>query len=122
MRATDNAPTIFFYFCLGGLPVALPFALGAWPSDLASWGLAAAMGLVSYLGQLLMTEAYGALSVPEAAAWLQLTPMAQVLLGAWVLGEPVTGLAAAGFVLGVAGVAWATALGPRAAPVPPAVA
>jgi drug/metabolite transporter (DMT)-like permease len=120
MRGTDNAPTIFFYFCVGGLPVALPFALGRWPTEPTAWGLAAAMGLASYLAQLLMTEAYGALSVPEAAAWLQLTPMAQVLLGAWVLGEPVTGLAAAGFVLGVAGVAWGTALGPRAVPAPPA--
>jgi drug/metabolite transporter (DMT)-like permease len=120
MRGTDNAPTIFFYFCLGGLPVALPFALGPWPTQAHAWALAAAMGLASYLAQLLMTEAYGALSVPEAAAWLQLTPMAQVLLGAWVLGEPVTGLAAVGFVLGVAGVAWGTALGPRAAPAPPA--
>ena len=119
MRDTDNAPTIFFFFCLGGLPVALPFALGAWPTEGRAWALAAAMGLASYLAQLLMTEAYGALSVPEAAAWLQLTPMAQALLGAWVLAEPVTGVAAAGFALGVAGVAWATALGPRSAPAPP---
>jgi drug/metabolite transporter (DMT)-like permease len=120
MRGTDNAQTIFFYFCVGGLPVAIPFALGPWPGDARAWALALVLGVASYLGQLLMTEAYGSLSVPEAAAWLQLTPMAQVLLGAWVLGEPVTGLAAAGFVLGVAGVAWGTALGPRAVPAPPA--
>ena len=35
MRATENAPTIFFYFCLGGLPVAIPHgpaAVGQGPS------------------------------------------------------------------------------------------
>jgi len=116
MRGTDNAPTIFFYFCLGGLPVALPFALGSWPTDPSAWALAAAMGLVSYAAQVLMTEAYGALSVPEAAGWLQLTPIAQVLLGGAWLGEPVTPLAVVGAVLGVTGVVWGTVLGKRGAP------
>ncbi|MFO0584736.1 MAG: DMT family transporter [Anaeromyxobacter sp.] len=111
MRGTDNAPTIFFYFCLGGLPVALPFALGAWPTEPRAWALAVAMGVAAYVAQVLMTEAYGALSVPEAAAWLQLTPIAQVTLGALLLGEAVTPLAFVGAVLGVAGVAWGTVLG-----------
>ena len=118
MRGTDNAPTIFFYFCLGGMPVALPFALGAWPTDPRAWGLALAMGLASYVAQVFMTEAYGALSVPEAAGWLQLTPIAQVVLGGLVLGEAVTPLAVAGAVLGVAGVAWGTVLGKRDGPPP----
>jgi drug/metabolite transporter (DMT)-like permease len=113
MRATDNAATIFFYFCLGGLPVALPFALGAWPTAPSLWALAGAMGLAAYAAQVLMTEAYGALSIGEAAVWLQLTPIAQFLLGALLLGEAITAPAAAGVVAGVAGVAYGTALGHR---------
>lgn len=113
MRATDNAATIFFYFCLGGLPVALPFALGAWPTGGAEWGIAVVMALAAFAAQVLMTEAYGALSIPEAAVWLQLTPLAQYLLGAALLHERVTAASAAGIVVGVAGVAYGTVLGHR---------
>ncbi len=113
MRATDNAATIFFYFCLGGLPVALPFALGAWPALGAHWAVAVVMALAAYAAQVLMTEAYGALSIPEAAVWLQLTPLAQYLLGALLLGEAVTAASALGIVIGVAGVAYGTVLGHR---------
>lgn len=113
MRATDNAPTIFFYFCLGGLPVALPFALGAWPTDPAAWALAAGMGLAAYAAQVLMTEAYGALSIGEAAVWLQLTPLAQYGLAALLLGERVSAAGVAGMLVGVAGVAYGTVLGHR---------
>jgi drug/metabolite transporter (DMT)-like permease len=126
MRATDNAPTIFFFFCLGGLPVALPFALGAWPHGAQSWGiwgLAVLMGLAAFGAQVLMSEAYGTLTIGEAAAWLQLTPLAQYLLAMPLLGEPVTPAGLAGIVVGVAGIAWATVMGHRkveaVAPVPP---
>jgi drug/metabolite transporter (DMT)-like permease len=122
MRATDNAATIFFYFCLGGLPVALPFALGAWPTGPAQWGVAVVMALAAYAAQVLMTEAYGALSIPEAAVWLLLTPLAQYLLAAVLLGEPVTAASTIGIVVGVGGVAYGTVLGhrPRAAAAAPA--
>ncbi|BDG01988.1 DMT family transporter [Anaeromyxobacter oryzae] len=113
MRATDNAPTIFYYFCLGGLPVALPFALGRWPHDPRAWAVAAVMGLAAYAAQVLMTQAYGALSIGEAAIWLQLTPLAQYALAAVLLGEPVSGAGALGMVVGVAGVAYGTVLGHR---------
>ena len=43
------------------------------------WALAVAMARSGFAAQVLMTEAYGALSVGEAAAWLQLRPIAQVL-------------------------------------------
>jgi drug/metabolite transporter (DMT)-like permease len=66
-----------------------------------------------------MTEAYGALSVAEAASWLQLTPLAQYVVAVPLLGEPVTPLGLAGVVAGICGVAWATVLGHRAAPAAP---
>ena len=121
MRGTDNAPTIFFFFCLAGLPVVLPFALDPWPSAAGPWLLAAVMGLAAFAAQVLMTEAYGTLSVPEAAVWLQLTPIAQFLLAVPLLGEPVSAAGMAGVLVGVAGVAWGSAYGhraPAAAPAP----
>jgi drug/metabolite transporter (DMT)-like permease len=113
MRPTDNAATIFFYFCLGGLPVALPFALGAWPTGPGPWGLACLMALAAFAAQVLMAEAYGALAIPEAAVWLQLTPLAQYLLAAGILGERMSAAGALGIVIGVAGVAYGTILGHR---------
>jgi len=121
MRATDNAATIFFYFCLGGLPVALPFALGAWPSSPAPWGVAIVMALAAFAAQVLMTEAYGALAIPEAAIWLQLTPLAQYVLAALLLGESITAAGALGVLVGIAGVAYGTVLGQRPRPAAPPV-
>jgi drug/metabolite transporter (DMT)-like permease len=113
MRATDNAATIFFYFCLGGLPVALPFALGAWPTAPGPWAIAVVMALAAFAAQVLMAEAYGALRISEAAVWLQLTPLAQYLLAALLLGERVSAAGAVGMVIGIAGVAYGTVLGHR---------
>ncbi len=113
MRGTDNAPTIFFWFCVAGLPVVLPFALDPWPALGAPWAVAVLVALSALAAQVLMTEAYGALSVSEAAVWLQLTPIAQYALAVPLLGER-PGLAGLlGVVLGVAGVTYGTLLGHR---------
>jgi drug/metabolite transporter (DMT)-like permease len=70
-----------------------------------------------------MAEAYGALSISEAAIWLQLTPLAQYALAALLLGEAITAAGTIGVLVGVAGVAYGTVLGQRRAPaVPPAEA
>ena len=114
MRATENAPTIFFYFCLGGLPIAIPFALDPWPHASWAWALAVLMGLAAYGAQVLMSEAYGTLTIGESAVWLQLTPLAQYLLAVPLLGEAPATAGLVGIVIGVAGIAWATALGHRA--------
>jgi drug/metabolite transporter (DMT)-like permease len=119
MRGTDNAATIFFWFCVAGLPVVLPFALDPWPREAGLWAVAVAVALAAWGAQVLMTEAYGALSVPEAAVWLQLTPIAQFALAVPLLGERPSAVALVGVVLGVAGVAYGTAFGRRAAPPPP---
>ncbi len=121
MRATDNAATIFFYFCLGGLPVALPFALGRWPTATGPWAVAVVMALAAVSAQVLMSEAYGALPIPEAAVWLQLTPLAQYLLAGLLLGERMTAAGALGILVGVAGVAYGTVLGHRPRGVAPPV-
>jgi drug/metabolite transporter (DMT)-like permease len=122
LRATDNAPTIFFAFCVGGFVVALPFSLGDWPSDPRLWALAAAVGVLSFVAQLLMTDAYGALTVAEAAVWQQLTPIASFLWAMPLLGEPVTVATAVGVLVGAGGIVYGTVLGHKpagAAEVPP---
>jgi drug/metabolite transporter (DMT)-like permease len=126
LRATDNAPTIFFAFCAGGCLLSLPLALGApWPSGAAEWGPAVAVGVLSFAAQLLMTDAYGALTVAEAAVWQQLTPLASFLWALAILGERITPAIAAGVLVGAAGVAYGTVLGhksPGAARARPATA
>jgi drug/metabolite transporter (DMT)-like permease len=112
LRVTDNAPTIFFAFALGGLLVSLPFAFQAWTAAPLAWAAALGVGLVAFLAQLLMTEAYGALSVAEAALWQQLTPIASYL---WALGigERMSLVTFLGVVLGVAGIVYGSLLGHR---------
>lgn len=112
LRATDNAPTIFFAFALGGVLVSLPYAAGAWPSSGVAWAAALGVGVAAFLAQLTMTEAYGALSVPEAAIWQQLTPIASYLWGL-TIGERIGLTTIAGVLLGVAGIVYGSILGHR---------
>jgi drug/metabolite transporter (DMT)-like permease len=116
VRVTDNAATIFFFFCVAGLPVVLPFAFDAWPRGLVPWSVAVLMSLLAFGGQILMSQAYGTLSVAEAAIWLQLMPVVQYLLAVPLLGEQATAFGLAGVVLTVAGVAYGTVLGHQRRP------
>jgi drug/metabolite transporter (DMT)-like permease len=113
VRHTDNVATIFFFFCVAGLPVVLPFALSPLPGGLGPWALAVLMSVLAYGGQILMSQAYGTLSVSEAAVWLQLLPIVQYLLAVPLLGERVTAWGLAGVLMTVAGVAYGTVLGHR---------
>jgi len=116
LRATDNAPTIFFAFCLGGLTVSWPFALGPWPTNVGLWVLAlAGVGVTSFGAQMLMTHAYGRLTVPEAAIWQQLTPVASYLWALALLDERLAPLGVLGVGLGIAGVVYGSVLGNRSA-------
>lgn len=114
LRATDNAPTIFFAVCLSGLAVSVPFSFGPWPATLSLWGLAIAVALLAFLGQFLMTHAYGALTVAESALWQQLTPVAGYALALLLLDERLSLLGAFGVVLGLGGVVYGSILGQRA--------
>ena len=115
LRPTDNAPTIFFAFCLGGLVTAGPFSGGPWPSAPRLWALAVAVGVLSFFAQILMTHAYGVFTVAEAALWQQLTPVASFLWAVPILDERLAPLGVLGMVLGACGVVYGSALGHRPA-------
>ncbi len=112
LRTTDNAPTIFFAFSLGGLLVSAPYGLRAWPAAPGAWAAALGVGVAAFGAQLLMTEAYGALEIAEAALWQQLTPVASYLW-ALTLGEPIGPTTALGVLLGAAGIAYGSVFGHR---------
>lgn len=112
LRATDNAPTIFFAFAVGGLTVALPFSVAHWPATPVAYLAAAGVGVAAFGAQIFMTEAYGALSVAEAALWQQLTPISSYLW-ALTIGESIGGMTVAGVLLGVAGIVYGSVLGHR---------
>ncbi|HSM93997.1 MAG TPA: DMT family transporter [Anaeromyxobacteraceae bacterium] len=115
LRATVNAFTVFFAFAVGSLAVSVPFAGGPWPTTPGPWLYGAGVGVVAFGAQLSMTQAYGELSVPEAALWQQLTPIASY---AWSLaiGERITPWTALGVLLGAAGVAYGAVFGHRPSP------
>jgi drug/metabolite transporter (DMT)-like permease len=110
LRAEVNAPTVFFAFALGGILVSLPFAPAAWPAAPATWALAVGVGVSAFFAQLCMTEAYGALAIPEAALWQMLTPLSAYLFGL-LLGEPVGWSTVVGVLLGAGGIAYGSVLG-----------
>lgn len=112
LRSSVNALTVFSSFAAGGVLVSLPFGLQPWPAGPLGWGAALAAAVAAFFAQLCMTEAYGALSIPEAAVWQQLTPVASYLW-ALLVGERFGGLTALGVLLGVGGVAYGSLLGHR---------
>jgi len=113
LRTTDNTFVIFFFFTLGGMAVSGPFLFGAWPAEPVAWLMALAVGVLSFFAQILMTHAYGPLTVAEAAVWQQLTPLASFLWALLLLGERLSPAGAIGVLLGVGGVLYGTLLGHR---------
>jgi drug/metabolite transporter (DMT)-like permease len=112
LRATDNAPTIFFAMSVGGFLVSIPYAFHAWPLAAGPWLAAFGVGVAAFLAQLCMTEAYGALGIAEAALWQQLTPIASYI---WALtvGERIGVATALGVLLGAVGIVYGSLLGHR---------
>jgi len=121
LRTTDNTFVIFFFFTLGGLLVAVPFLFAAWPREPVAWLMALAVGVLSFGAQILMTHAYGPLTVAEAAVWQQLTPVMSFLWAMLLLGERLSAAGAVGVLLGIGGVLYGTLLGHRAPAAPSAV-
>ncbi len=113
LRSTDNTFVIFFFFTLGGMVVSVPFLFGAWPGEPLAWLMALAVGVLSFFAQILMTHAYGPLTVAEAAVWQQLTPVASFLWALLLLGERLSPAGGLGVLLGIGGVLYGTLWGHR---------
>jgi drug/metabolite transporter (DMT)-like permease len=75
------------------------------------WAIAAAVGAFSFFAQILMTHAYGALTVAEAALWQQLTPIASFAWAVLLLDEKPTPVVVLGILVGAAGVVYGSVLG-----------
>jgi drug/metabolite transporter (DMT)-like permease len=112
LRASVNALTVFFAFSVGGLLVSWAACRGGWPSAPVAWLLAVSAGVVAFLAQIAMTEAYGALTIPEAALWQMLTPVSAYVC-ATAIGEPIRWSTALGLALGAAGVVYGSLPGHR---------
>ncbi len=118
LRQAHSAATVFLSFCLGGLAASSAGAFGDWHYDRGTWLAAAAVGATAFAAQMAMTEAYGAISVAEAAVWQQLTPMAS-FGWALLLGERITVATGAGLALGALGLAGASIFAESPAQQPP---
>jgi drug/metabolite transporter (DMT)-like permease len=88
-------------------------AVGTWTLHGHAWLFAGAAGVVSFAAQMAMTEAYGALTVAEAAVWQQLTPVSSYLWALGLLDERLSAVGVLGVALGVAGVVYGSILGHR---------
>jgi drug/metabolite transporter (DMT)-like permease len=108
-----NAATIFFAFCVGGLVVGIPYLADPWPRAPMAWVFAVSSGVAAMLAQLFMTQAFGSITVIEAAAWQQLPPVASYLWAYLFLGEALSGRGAAGVLLVVSGVTYGARWGSR---------
>lgn len=109
-RATDDAVTILFAFCVGGLAISvIPAALDWRAASGDAWLAALAVGGTSLLAQLGMTHAFGLLPAGRGAAWQLTTPIFTFALAWPLLGEPIAPAAAAGALLTILAIAWATA-------------
>jgi drug/metabolite transporter (DMT)-like permease len=116
-RRTETSWSIYGSFTLCGLLATAPFALAGFRAPTPrEWALLAAVGASSIGAQFLMTYAYRWVTNLQAGIMAQLTVVLSLALGAFVLGDRLTGLQIAGSALalgGVVGVVWLHAT-PRA--------
>jgi drug/metabolite transporter (DMT)-like permease len=105
VRRTDGSWEIFLAFCLGGALITAPQTFAHWQHPTTfEWGLLLAVGLLSLVAQLLMTYALRWVRAAVAGVIAQLTPVTALLLGWWLFGEILAGLALFGAALTLLGV------------------
>jgi drug/metabolite transporter (DMT)-like permease len=123
---SESSWTVFASFTGFGLLTTLPAVfgpLGRWvtpgPWD---WALLAAVGAISVVAQLLMTQALEHVTGATMGIIHQLTVVVALVCGVLFLGEHLTGWSLVGAVLTVSGVAWTVLTTARPAPasLPPA--
>jgi drug/metabolite transporter (DMT)-like permease len=101
-------------FCLFGALCTAPQTFHTYARPTAfEWRLLAEIGLLGIAGQILLNRALGDVRATVAGTILQLTPVLTLILGACLLGEPVSAQALIGAGLTLTGVVGATRLSAR---------
>jgi len=104
-RRTESSWSVYGSFTLFGLLTTAPFGLWHWQTPSGwEWLLLSAVGASSIAAQLFMTYAYRWLDNLSVGVFFPLAPVTALLLGALLLGEPVSGLSVAGTALALGGV------------------
>jgi len=115
LRVSESAFTIYFWFCVITVCCTLPLAWGHFhlprSTDLA---LLLGVGLASLCAQILFNDALGYVPAATGALVSPLTPVVAFVLGAIVLGEPLTWRIAVAANVAIAGVVLGTWGGMRA--------
>jgi drug/metabolite transporter (DMT)-like permease len=105
VRKTDGSWEIFTAFCLAGAVISAGPAFAAWvrPRPL-EWKILILVGVLSVVGQLLMTHALRYVRAAVGGIIAQLTPVTSMALGWMMFRDRIAGLALAGAALTLAGV------------------
>jgi len=105
VRKTDGSWEIFAAFCLAGAVICAGPALQGWvrPRPL-EWKILVLVGVLSVIGQLLMTHALRYVRAAVGGIIAQLTPVTSMVLGWMMFRDRIAGLALAGAALTLAGV------------------
>lgn len=118
-RRAENSWSVYASFCLLGLAVTAPFGLWSWQTPIGSeWLSLAATSLLAIGAQLLLTFSLRWVDAMTVGVISQLAVLISMALGATIIGETITPMAAAGAALtisGVIGVVYVTSLTKRSA-------
>jgi drug/metabolite transporter (DMT)-like permease len=108
-RRTEGSWAVYASFCLFGTLVNAPFALRAWKTPGGrEWIALAATALFAMIAQLLLTFSLRWVDAMTVGVISQLAVLISIFLGAIFLDERITGLAAVGSALTIAGVVGVT--------------
>ncbi len=119
-RRSESSWSVYASFCLLGLLVNMPLALRSWKTPNGrEWVALAATAAFAMVAQLLLTFSLRWVDAMTVGVISQLAVLISMSLGALFLGERISGTAAIGAALtiaGVVGVTYVTSIAKRAAP------
>jgi drug/metabolite transporter (DMT)-like permease len=117
-RRSESSWSVYASFCLLGLLVNAPLALRSWKTPIGrEWIALAATAIFAMIAQLLLTFSLRWVDAMTVGVISQLAVLISISLGAIFLGERITGMAAIGSALtiaGVVGVTYVTSIDKRA--------
>lgn len=108
-RRTESSWSVYASFCLLGMLVNAPLALRSWKTPIGrEWMALAATALFAMGAQLLLTFSLRWVDAMTVGVMSQLAVVITFFLGAIFLGERISGMAAVGAALTIAGVVGVT--------------